>query len=606
MVNFVFLIHYLLLTTNPLSSTNKISTGIKLKKLEHSSHLFDPAFFDLAYDKGINFKKHVGAKIRGGIIPHHLLAAPLIAGFFDGIKNQLVETIVLLGPNHYNSGPANISVSKAVWKTLYGDLLPETEKLDKLISNNVVSANEEMFENEHAIYGITGFIKRSFPQARIIPVVFKTSTSSKQLGELVDSLSNILNDKTLVIASVDFSHYLSSDEADNYDKESLKAIKSYDLQKIISLDYENNFDSPAALYTLVRLMQKQKAENTILISNSNSAKLTNQPSLQSTTSYVTMYFTFHPSKLSIDDIFRYEDPLPEKVKSGEDIYSLIITGDVIPARSVNAKMVQLNNFDYPFEKVKSILKEADAVYINLESPLVANCPATYEGMIFCGNEKAITGLVNAGVSVANIANNHMNNYGDEGINNTVRLLSENQIRVTGKNQPAILQIKNKKFGFLGYNDIGVKEEGISWADPVQIRREIDSLKNTVDFVIVAFHWGTEYTSDPTDRQIELAHTAIDSGADLVIGNHPHWVQGIEQYNGKFITYAHGNFIFDQMWSQETREGVIGKYIFNDNGLIDVKFYPIIIEDYSQPRFANREEAVKILNRMKQSSLKLKS
>jgi poly-gamma-glutamate capsule biosynthesis protein CapA/YwtB (metallophosphatase superfamily) len=98
--------------------------------------------------------------------------------------------------------------------------------------------------------------------------------------------------------------------------------------------------------------------------------------------------------------------------------------------------------------------------------------------------------------------------------------------------------------------------------------------------------------------------AIDAGADLIIGNHPHWVQGVEFYKGKCITYAHGNFIFDQMWSQETREGVLGKYVFNADGLVDVQFYPIIIDDYAQARFADAVEADMILQRMKASSVEI--
>ena len=99
----------------------------------------------------------------------------------------------------------------------------------------------------------------------------------------------------------------------------------------------------------------------------------------------------------------------------------------------------------------------------------------------------------------------------------------------------------------------------------------------------------------------MAHTAIDAGADLIIGNHPHWVQGVEEYKGKYITYAHGNYVFDQMWSQETREGVLGKYTFNNKQLINIEFIPIIIENYSQPRFATETEANNILQRMKESS-----
>jgi poly-gamma-glutamate capsule biosynthesis protein CapA/YwtB (metallophosphatase superfamily) len=117
-------------------------------------------------------------------------------------------------------------------------------------------------------------------------------------------------------------------------------------------------------------------------------------------------------------------------------------------------------------------------------------------MIFCGDVRNVQGLVYAGVTVATIANNHIGNYGVEGIDSTVKLLTQNNIQTTGNGVPAIITIKDKKFGFLGYNDIGHEEQGISWAHPAQIQKDIQALKQQTDFIIVAFHWGVEYTSTP--------------------------------------------------------------------------------------------------------------
>lgn len=334
----------------------------------------------------------------------------------------------------------------------------------------------------------------------------------------------------------------------------------------------------------------------------DSSSSTKTPSLQFRNPTPTFGYPT-PSSLSLDSIFNYLDPIPQSTKDPQT-YTIIATGDVIPARSVNTKMTQLNDFNYPFEKTAEFLKAADLVFINLESPLVAGCQVTQEGMSFCGDPKAVEGLVYAGIDVASLANNHAGNRGISGIESTVSILKQNNIAITGNGEAAIVSVRDKKFGFLGYNDIGSQEAGIAWADNEQVQKEIADLKNKVDFVIVAFHWGVEYVSTPTARQIELAHLAINSGADLIIGNHPHWVQGVEQYKGKFITYSHGNFVFDQMWSQETREGVIGKYVFDKEGLADIKFYPVIIENYAQPRFANQDETLKILGRMRESTLKL--
>jgi AmmeMemoRadiSam system protein B len=139
--------------------------------LEHSSRLFDSQFFDQAYEKGGQYKKDAEKKVLGGIIPHHLLAAPLIAAFFDGIENQKVDTVILLGPDHFNRGLHNISVSNAKWNTFYGYLLPDLAKIYDLEQDGAIFVDEEVFENEHSIFGITPFIKRAFPKARFVPIV---------------------------------------------------------------------------------------------------------------------------------------------------------------------------------------------------------------------------------------------------------------------------------------------------------------------------------------------------------------------------------------------------------------------------------------------------
>lgn len=276
--------------------------------------------------------------------------------------------------------------------------------------------------------------------------------------------------------------------------------------------------------------------------------------------------------------------LPEIVNAKQ--IKFIATGDVIPARSVNSIMVRQNDFTYPFLQTASLLKKADVVLINLEAPLIENCPVTDEGMVFCGDPRFIKGLKFANIKVANLANNHSGNYGNEGLDSTVKLLKNNGLKISGLGKPAFLKKNGIRLAFLGFNDIAKNPYlKIALAEPKMITKQIKQAKKKADFVIVSFHWGDEYTAKPNSRQRFLAHLAIDSGADLIIGNHPHWVQSKEKYQGKLINYALGNFIFDQMWSDETRKGILGWYVIEKNkGLVKTKYYPVLIENYSQPRF----------------------
>jgi len=325
---------------------------------------------------------------------------------------------------------------------------------------------------------------------------------------------------------------------------------------------------------------------------------------------------FSPSPLSLDRIFS-EDHTWIATLAAERVRTVIATGDVLLARAVNLRMIRYNNFLWPFEKTADILRSADITVINLETPLIKNCPVTAEGMIFCGDQRNVEGLVFSGVDVVNIANNHMGNWGQEGVDDTVAILSAgdltpvghvNPVYANGGNKPADAEAmagkgdtEGMKFAFLGYNDVG-KQTGIRHVDDGTFEDDIRLAKKNADIVFVSFHWGVEYTHNPTDRQIDIAHRAIDAGADLVIGNHPHWIQPSEIYKEKLIVYSHGNFIFDQMWSQKTREGIVGRYTFYDETLIDAEFFPVVIEDFGQPRWADEREKKRIIDEITNVSI----
>jgi poly-gamma-glutamate synthesis protein (capsule biosynthesis protein) len=204
-----------------------------------------------------------------------------------------------------------------------------------------------------------------------------------------------------------------------------------------------------------------------------------------------------------------------------------------------------------------------------------------------------------------LANNHAGNKGKAGVEETIKGLEKVGIKSTGaNNNPAIVEVRGIKFAFLGYNDIE-KTPVVTSADEGKMEKEINEARRKADVVVVQFHWGTEYQTEVEERQKQLGHLAIDLGADLVIGNHPHWIKPVEKYKGKFITYAHGNFVFDQEWSQKTKEGVVGKYIFIGKKLVDIEYLPVEIKDYGQPYFLEGEKKQQILDQMYEASKQMK-
>src|SRR4030042_5377340 len=204
-------------------------------------------------------------------------------------------------------------------------------------------------------------------------------------------------------------------------------------------------------------------------------------------------------------------------------------------------MRSLSDFTYPFLKTAGFLREADIVFANLESPFSDPCPLTNEGMIFCADPKAVQGLVFAGVDIANLANNHIRNYGQKGVEKTKSLLAGANIIPLGPEEELVVkEIKGTRLGFLGFDlTSGYSQEKII----EKVKKETDK----VDLLIISFHWGTEYVKSPSLWQVELAHQVIDSGASLLLGHHPHVIQEVETYQNAKIVYSLGNFVFDPPW-----------------------------------------------------------
>ncbi|HNS34085.1 MAG TPA: CapA family protein [bacterium] len=293
--------------------------------------------------------------------------------------------------------------------------------------------------------------------------------------------------------------------------------------------------------------------------------------------------------------------------------TMVFGGDVMLSRNVGQKMEKYNNWQWPFEDIAPLTTAADLAVINLESPFtIGGSHLVLTGSFsFKADPQAVAGLNLAGIDIVSLANNHILNQGAKGISDTQKTLTDNSIDFIGAGldeqaarHPVIREINQIKFGFLAYaypDDYSVAATatpGIANLNIDKMQLEVDQLKAQADVVIVLMHAGIEYKKLPNFEQQQFARAAIDAGADLIVGHHPHWVQSVEIYQGKPILYSLGNLIFDQMWSQETREGALAKIIWRGTDIEKIEIIPVIIEDYARPRLADSAgEAGRIFQRM---------
>lgn len=257
--------------------------------------------------------------------------------------------------------------------------------------------------------------------------------------------------------------------------------------------------------------------------------------------------------------------------------NIIVLGDIMLGRSVMSVSLSKKDPNYPFEKVADRLKMADIVFANLETPVIENCPKSDSGFKFCADPEMLKGLVYAGVDMVNLANNHTGNYGLQGFDETKNYLKASGIDYVGDNNMIVKEINGTKFGFLGFDFV--------FKNPIQSDYKfISEAKSKVDILIVMVHWGNEYTPEPTTYQKSDASSLMGSGADVIIGSHPHWVQPIEHINGKPVIYSLGNFVFDQAWSEETRQGLAVNLIYSDKNLEQIEKMPVYMSSFAQPEW----------------------
>lgn len=280
--------------------------------------------------------------------------------------------------------------------------------------------------------------------------------------------------------------------------------------------------------------------------------------------------------------------------------TLAAVGDIMVGRKV-AEAMQNQGPHYPFIHTAEILKKADITFANLESPLGLPDKEFQRYGLFAPNPEAIEGLKYAGIDIVSLANNHACDCDKPVLLDTIKNLEQNKILYSGAGpnleearKPVIITKNGLRIAFLSYCDFSfiwsklhpmfkasADEPGIAPLENNYLAADIKRAKKMADIVVVSLHFGQEYKDLPSQPQMESARLAIDSGAHLVLGHHPHCLQGIEKYKSGVIFYSLGNFVFD-LKREKTKTGLIMQCTLTPDGVKDIELLPIYISN-SQPQ-----------------------
>lgn len=301
-----------------------------------------------------------------------------------------------------------------------------------------------------------------------------------------------------------------------------------------------------------------------------------------------------------------------KTDPNRDTVTIALVGDILPAARVLDYMNQFG-FDYPFRETSSLLAAADITAGNLETSITKRgTPELDKEYVYRGPREALAPIKKAGFDFLSLANNHTMDYGWEGLSDTMDALDEAEIQHAGSGsdemeayKPAYLEGNGKKVAFISLTQVVPKVE---WkadrnhpglAEAYSHKRAVAAVKEArgdSDVVVVMVHWGTERMDMPNKQQKSLAYALVDAGADLVVGSHPHVLQGFESYKGKWIAYSLGNFVFPGMSPLTTAETGILTAKCTKGGDCSLQFVPMIAK-LAQPAPMDAEVGKTLLARL---------
>jgi poly-gamma-glutamate synthesis protein (capsule biosynthesis protein) len=455
------------------------------------------------------------------------------------------KKIIFLGPNHRGRGTIPIAATLLPWKTPFGTLRPYRATIAQMVSAEVVAINDDAFFMEHSIGALLPFIKRIFPSASVIPLVLLANAPPEACDRLSDWLAQHLDNETLLLASLDFSHYQTAAIAAREDSVTLPILRALAFEQARSA----YVDSRATLRVLLRTLKLIGADEGEIAHHTNSGLVSGQL-LEPCTSYINMIWRRPTGN-------HHEEARLEKSAR----LTVLIGGDILLhpsiARHAYSRATRQYQFENLFSEISPFLKQADIALANLEGTFAdAEMGISFFPRHNYPDELAVA-LRNAGFTAISLANNHAGDTGCAGLQRTCDVLSANRLAPVGLSSPTRIsfsQIRNLRYKILAYT-YGVNFS--SELDDCEIRPaviDVAAIENDIkhsrqagaQIIIVFLHAGVEYQVEVEPELKALAHHLAAAGADAVVCAHPHAVRHWEWIQAGsrrvFVHYSLGNLL----------------------------------------------------------------
>lgn len=465
--------------------------------------------------------------VTGITVPHHILAADLMARGFWAAAGNTYDRVIILAPDHFNKSRRPLATTLRDFETVLGTAENDRAATGALLADGELFEDSALFEKEHGVAALLPFVEHFFPDAKIVPIAISVNATRAHWDRALAAIAKITGPRVLVVQSTDYSHYLTLGPAIQRDQEMLTVIAAGDVEAVTRLVQPDHLDTKAAQYIQMRLQAEILKSHATVIANRNSAEYS--ALVVETTSYIV---TVYAADAEAGSRLRYADQ--EVLYFGGDTFlGRWLTqplADPMVARDVVARVTALTG--------------GAPLVVNLEGVLLDEPPETIGGGLHVMHASLATPILAAlNVNAASVANNHSFDLGRAGFDEMLSILDRSAIKPLQHGEIVDLgPVRLVALNFIGTDD----HRGY----PVVEGEDLGEVcGKTARPPLIAFvHWGEEYTTTATRAEYAAAEALEACGVSAVIGAHSHRAAArVEAIRGgeQQLVFSLGNLLFDQ-------------------------------------------------------------
>ena len=494
-------------------------------------------------------------RLTGVTVPHHLLAAHLIAGGVKLAAHGGYDRVVVLFPDHFKQARKAFATTTHGFDTVLGRVATDADAARRLAAADADVEESCLAGADHGIRALLPFLAHYLPGVPVLPVALSIRSGRAQWDGLVAALAPLARSNTLVLQSTDFSHYLPQFEARQRDQQTLNVLAAGSLDALAELTQPDHMDSVGATYVQMALQARLNGAKPVVLANRNSQQSFAAFAAE-TTSYLVMAFA--------------PDMPPAGLPPFPGAHRYYLAGDTFFGRTMNTALLD----ELAAARVEAAVKAATGggeMIVNLEGVLLPDMPAGLQHMVLAmPAAQAVDWFRRLGVRAAGLANNHASDIGPTGLAETRAALEAAGIAHAGQGEA--LELPGVTIVALTDLDTSAeKQTDLIGPDLLDRLTRGDARVPVVAFV----HWGREFVTAPSPRERALAEEMRRRGAAAIVGAHPHRAsEAVAEIGGGDTALIHslGNFLFDQ--GADKASGALAEITAFDQGTLFLRQVPL--------------------------------